>query len=163
MRFLTLVALPVMLWVPVDGVAQQRDPLKGLTTTNDLISVTWDSGITGTTEEQYRQELETGFELGLLRAGVRLTDEALSFLACSSSVRTAGTSGAMVAASLLVSYREGVVPWAGAGVASFDDWQIATTWSANAVVTMGINNLEGTSDGEWCAEQFELAWLRANN
>jgi len=162
MKSLSAVALAaVMLWVPVDGVAQ-RDPLKGVTTVNHLVSIGWDSDITGKTEEQYRQELETAFELGLLRAGVRVTDEPGPSLWCSSNVN-GSRNGVTVAAGVRVEYREGVVPWAGPGVASFDDFRMATTWDTSLVLLVGINNLEGTSDGEWCAEQFELAWLRANN
>ena len=61
MRFLTAVALAaVMLWVPVDGVAQTptRNPLKGLTTMAHLAGVIWNDGIEGKSEAQYTQELE---------------------------------------------------------------------------------------------------------
>jgi hypothetical protein len=114
MRFLTLVALLVMLWVPVDGVAQ-RNPLTGLTTMYHLIDVAWPSDITGTTEEQYRQELENAFELGLLRAGVRLADEPGPYLSCNSTL-VVTADGNSAARSRIVEYREAVVPWAGAGL-----------------------------------------------
>ncbi len=48
-------------------------------------------------------------------------------------------------------------------MASFDDFQVATTWELASVGVVGIDNLDGETEGEWCAEQFELAWLRANN
>ena len=69
MRFLTAVALAlVMLWLPVDGVAQDRDPLKGLTGVNVQGVVEWDDLITNTSRENYTQRFQNAFELGWRRA-----------------------------------------------------------------------------------------------
>ena len=166
MRFITAVTLAtVMLWVPVvDGVAQ-RNPLKGLTTMGHSVLVTWDDRIEGKSEAQYRQELETAFELGLLRTGIKLDDESLSYLFC--SVRFLPTTeGLTISLALTVEYNEGVVPLevALSGTATVDEhWQVATTWSADDVGTVGADRLSGTPHGERCAEHFELAWRRANN
>ena len=161
MRFLTAVALAlVMLWVPVDGVAQ-RDPLKGLTTMSHLVSIDWDDDIEGKSEAQFTQELETAFALGLLRAGVKLSDDPITpYLHCSTGIAVAGD---LVAIAGNVSYSESVVPWAGPGVASSNDGFVASTWRRSVVATVGHMVLEGTTFGEWCAETFELAWRRANN
>ncbi|HIL88949.1 MAG: hypothetical protein ABGY10_01870 [bacterium] len=39
----------------------------------------------------------------------------------------------------------------------------AETWYEQASYVLPITDLTGTEDGQWCAEQFELAWRRANN
>jgi len=73
MRFLTAVAL-VMLWVPVDGVAQERgDPLRGITTVLPVVDLLMDEAVSPEVKEKYDQEIEDAFELGLLRAGLELT------------------------------------------------------------------------------------------
>ena len=75
MRFLTTVALTlVMLWVPVDGVAQDRHPLKGRYTVSLSTTVIWDDNIEGKSETQFTREVATAFELGVLRAGVKLSE-----------------------------------------------------------------------------------------
>ena len=52
MRFVSAVALAaVMLWVPVDGVAQ-RNPLVGLTAVDTRTLISWDDRITLMTECQ---------------------------------------------------------------------------------------------------------------
>ena len=80
MRFLTAVAL-VMLWVPVDGVAQ-RNPMAGLTTVNAIVSVTWNDRIASKSESNFTRQLEDAFRLGLMRAGVSLDEDAPNFLSC---------------------------------------------------------------------------------
>jgi hypothetical protein len=168
MRFLTAVAL-VMLWVPVDGVAQQpRNPLTGLTTTGHLVYVDWDDDIEGKSEAQFTRELETAFELGLLRTGIKLIDpvEAVDYVYCSVNL-LASLDGLTISYSSQTEYREFVVP-IGAAIL-FDvgalegNVQIASTWDASLVGSVGVNNLSGTALGEWCAEAFELDWRRANN
>jgi hypothetical protein len=68
MKFLTAVALAlVMLWVPVDGVAQ-IDPMAGLTTVDAVVSVTWSDRIASKSESNYTRQLEDAFRLGLMRA-----------------------------------------------------------------------------------------------
>jgi hypothetical protein len=149
----------------VDGVAQ-RNPLKGLTTMSHLASVTWDDLIEGKSEAQYTQELETAFELGLLRTGIKLdTDPQLGYLYCMVNLIADGDN-ITFAQSITVEYREEVVP-AGVGLsgtATFDEhWQMATTWRTSFVYIVERNRLSGTDDGETCAEAFELEWRRANN
>ena len=66
MRFVSAVALAaVMLWVPVDGVSQElRNPLKGLSTMNHLVSVDWHDEIRSS-EQLFIQDAERAFELAL--------------------------------------------------------------------------------------------------
>ena len=77
MRFLTAVALAaVMLWVPVDGVAQRQPAqLKGTTTVDieDQVFVGWDELMPSwVSEAQYKVEAQAAFELGILRAGLKI-------------------------------------------------------------------------------------------
>ena len=82
MKFLTAVALAlVMLWVPVDAVAQ-RDPLKGVISVDPQVIVTWSDIITLKSETQFTQEVETALELGLLRAGLKVAPDVLNFVNC---------------------------------------------------------------------------------
>ena len=173
MRFIGAVALAlVMLWVPVDGVAQ-RNPLTGLTAMGHLVNVNWHDDIS-MSEAQFTQELETAFELGLLRTGVTMGEGGGggTALFCEASL-VAPTSGSeildrnLVGAAMSVSLMEGVV-LARAAISgnplNFDeDVQIAETWRAVRAMLVGTNNLSGRDLGEWCAETFELAWRRANN
>jgi len=80
-------------------------------------------------------------------------------------------SGGLVIYSAEVAYLEPVVPllWAmevGADLPSIieeSDVQLVATWSQSLLGSVGLLNLSGTFLGEFCAEQFELAWRRANN
>ena len=47
------------------------------------------------------------------------------------------------------------------GLPDYRQW--ADTWSTMGVATVGVDNLDGADMGEACAEDFELAWRRANN
>ena len=64
MRFLTAVALAlVMLWVPVDGVAQEiPNPLKGITELDLSVEVAWDDSITRMSEAELTREVERALD-----------------------------------------------------------------------------------------------------
>jgi len=156
MKFLTAVGLAaVMLWVPVDGVAQERNPLTGVTSVDPRVIVTWDDRITLQTESQYVRELEDALELGVLRAGLSVDSSAPNFLTCRSVLIS--REGNTVAYSWRIAFEEIVTVQGSAGT------QFADTWSTMGVGTVGVNNLDGASMGERCAEAFELEWRRANN
>jgi hypothetical protein len=152
MRFLTAVAL-VMLWVPVDGVAQ-IDPMAGLTTVDAVVSVTWSDRITTKSESNFTRQLEDAFRLGLMRAGVSLDEDAPNFLVCV-VVLQANPDGTTIAAAYRTVLRE-LVTYKG-------QRQFADTWSQLGTYIVGGNNLDGEEDGRACAEKFELAWRSANN
>jgi len=161
MKFLTAVALvAVMLWVPVDGVAQaQRNPLTGLTTMGQQVSIQWHDRITRVSEKSFTREAERAFELGLLRIGITLegdfSDDG-NYLACYGQVFShPEDNGLRVAYSSEVRYREIVTVGGGS--------QFATTWNTSALGIARVDKLSGTDLGEQCAEMFELAWRRANN
>ena len=173
MRFLTLVALLVMLWVPVDGVAQgrnPRNPLTSVSTIDDIVVVDWDDDIEGKSEAQYTQELENAFELGLLRTGIPLTPGFGPKLMCSVNLLE-NSNTPQVVYSVSLYYREIMVDWGAARrsqdsgdlIDIVEDAQMATTWARGSVGIMGLSVLSGRSTGEWCAEAFELEWRRANN
>ena len=154
MRFLTAVALAlVMLWVPVEGVAQFRDPLKGVTSVDPSMLITWDDRITLKTESQFRRESEDALELGLLRAGLKVDSSASNFLDC--GVVLLSRDGNTIAYAWRLDFRELVT------LGSMQQW--ADTWSTGGVQTMGVSNLDGATLGETCAEAFELRWRRDNN
>jgi hypothetical protein len=110
MRFVSAVALAlVMLWVPVDGVAQVDElpnPLRGLTTVDATVFVDWDDRISGKTEEQYTREVERAFELGILRAGLNEDSDAPNYLTCSTNFITANEAGTLVAFTRRIVLRE---------------------------------------------------------
>ena len=166
MRFLTAVALAlVMLWVPVDGVAQEPNPLTGLTTVDVRVFIDWDDDIQHS-EEQYTQQVESAFELGILRSGLKNESEAPNFLNCTINLLAANDAGTRISYARTVSFEEMVVPWRkleNGRVASFEDVLWADTWSSATVGTVGSDNLNGAGHGQSCAEDFELAWRRANN
>ena len=147
----------VMLWGPVDGAAQGslRNPLKGLTVIAPTVIVSWDDGIEGKTEAQYKREVRSAFELGLLRMRIRLDQNVRGVLNCR-LILLRSSNGRLVAYAMNVLYSESVVV---NGTAT----QRAITWSGRAVGMVGLDNFSGTEAGEWCAETFELDWLRANN
>ena len=154
MKFLTAVALAlVMLWVPVDGVAQDRNPLKGVTSVDPRVIVTWDDRITFKTESQFLRGSEDALELGLLRAGLRVDSSAPNFVTC--WVVLLSRDGNTVSYAWRVAFEELVTIQ---GQRHFAD-----TWSTMGVVTVGVGNLEGDGLGEDCAEAFELRWRRDNN
>jgi len=160
MRFLTAVALAaVMLWVPVDGVAQMRNPLTGLSRAGHVVYVQWHDQITRVSEQSFTQEVERAFELGLLRTGITVDEgfgEYGNYLECDGQVFShSEDNGNRAAYSYEVSYREIVTVGGGS--------QFATTWFTSTLGIVGIDNLSGTDLGEWCAERFELEWRRANN
>jgi len=65
-----------------------------------------------------------------------------------------------------VSLYEMVVPWEEAELATRGFREIgflAQSWWEQATNVLPMTDLNGTEDGQWCAEQFELAWRRANN
>ncbi len=152
MKFLTAVAL-VMLWVPVDGVAQ-IDPMAGLTTVDAVVSVTWDDRIDVSSESNFTRQLEDAFRLGLMRAGVSLDEDVPNYLRCSVTLMTTGDVP-ILAAAYSIELRE-FVTYKGQS-------QFATTWSKMGVYIVGGNKLDGAADGRVCAETFELAWRSANN
>ena len=152
MRFLTAVAL-VMLWVPVDGVAQ-IDPMAGLTTVDAVVSVTWNDRIASKSESNYTRQLEDAFRLGLMRAGVSLDEAAPNFLSCN-VVLLPSQDASLIAAAYRIVLRE-FVTYKG-------QRQLADTWSQMGTFIVGGNNLDGENDGRNCAEVFELAWRSANN
>ena len=149
----------------------QRNPLTGLTAMGHLVSLEWDDDIR-MSEAQYTQELETAFELGLLRAGVTVGEGggAGTALLChvQMSVPTAEILGGnIVSTSINVSLMAGVVlasvAISGNTLDFLKDVQIAETWRISSVGTVGAGRLSGAYPGQWCAETFELAWRRANN
>jgi hypothetical protein len=168
MRFLTAGALAaVMFWVPVDGVAQQRNPLVGLSVIDHFVTVDWDDQIRSS-EQKYTQEAERAFELGLLRAGITLDEDAATLLGCGANLFAPSTlDGNQVIHSYEVAYREIVVPVGAARTvlpSAIDAYrQFARTWGTGSVGIVGITKLSGTALGEFCAEAFELEWRRANN
>jgi len=173
MRFLTAVALAlVMLWVPVDGVAQEeppeinipdRIPLKGLTYLDPEVSIAWHDNIRNQSERQYTQEVEMAFELGLRRAGLNIDyppflDEPKSFVCAITLV----ADGVGVAGSVEVHLIEIGTRFLGrsenVGV------QGVKTWAKSMMFMLSSSSfLDGKEHGEWCAENFELEWRRANN
>ena len=154
MRFVTAVALAaVMLWVPVDGVAQ-IDPMAGLTTVNAVVSVTWSDRITTKSESNFTRQLEDAFRLGLLRAGVSLDEDAPNYLTCTVILKTTGDE-ATLAAAYSIDLKE-FVTYKG-------QRQFGTTWSRMGVYSVGSGKLDPEIDGKDCAETFELAWRSANN
>ncbi len=158
MRFIAAVTVAAVLFLtPVDGMAQGIDHLKGLTSVDPRVYVTWDDRITLKTESQFERQAETALELGLLRAGLRVDTTAPNFLNCEVVVIVSDLEkqGNSVSYAWSVAFRERLFR-AGEGV-----W--ADTWSTMGVVTVGINNLDGETLGESCSEEFELAWRRANN
>ena len=163
MRFLTAVALAVaMLWVPVDGVAQ-RNPLTGLTTVDVTVTVDWDDSIEGVSETVFTQEVERALELGILRAGLREDSNALNFLRCNINLFS---DGGLIIYSREIRLEEMVVPWLtvrDGQVASIDNMAFSATWDVGYIGRVGLDNLDGESQGEGCAEAFELEWRRANN
>jgi hypothetical protein len=149
-----------MLWVPVDGIAQaDRNPLTGLTTIGQQVSIQWDDRIKKVREESFTREAERAFELGLLRIGITLEGDFGpdgNYLSCHGQVFShPEDNGNRASYSYEVTYREIVRIGGGS--------QFATTWDASVLGNVGVNNLPGTNLGEWCAEAFELAWRRANN
>ena len=170
MKFLTAVALALaLLWVPVDGVAQEfRDPLKGVISVDPQVIVTWSDIITLKSETQFTQEVETAFELGILRAGLKTgkppEGDPPRPLGCTLDVRPVNQNTLFVLAR--VSLYEMVVLWEEAELATRGfrgAGFLAQSWWEQATNVLPITDLNGTEDGQWCAEQFELAWLRANN
>ena len=160
MKFLTAVAL-VMLWVPVDGVAQ-RNPLTGLSTMGQQVSVQWNALVTRVSEESFTQEAERALELGLLRSGIPLSGTDFGadgqYLECDGHIFShPDDNGRIVSHTYQAKYWERVRPIVGGGS------QYAITWSRSGLASLGVNNLSGTDLGEWCAETFELEWRRANN
>ena len=173
MRFLAAVALAaVMLWVPVDGVAQEfRNPLKGLSTTNHGVVLSWQDMIK-TSEAVFRQEVEDAFELGLLRTGITLDQDVGGGLRCRVDLFVPPyDEGPYVVVSYRVGYIESVVSLD--AVVRFEEtlnddtilegMLFGETWGLSYLGGVGQDNLSGTHAGEWCAENFELAWRRANN
>jgi len=169
MRFLTAVALAlVMLGVPVDGVAQ-RNPLTTVSQINNVVVVIWDDDIEGNSEAQFTQEIENAFELGLLRTGIRLTPGYGPKLQC--LVHTMQIpNDPRIAYSIGVSYHEVMVDWGSARRSresgdpiDAGDSQIVATWSESTVGYMGKDVFSGTPLGEWCIEGFEIARFRASN
>jgi len=164
MRFVSAVALAaVMLWVPVDGVAQDRNPLAGVTSVDPTVYLTWDDRITLKTESQFDRQAEDALELELLRAGLTVDPDAPNFVACTIVLVT--REGNSVAYAWHVAYTERVWPWLlpPARQGDPENRQWADTWSQMGTGTVGVSNLEGAEFGRRCAEQFELAWRRANN
>ena len=150
-----LMLVVALLCVPVDGVTQERtDPLKGVTSVYPRVGVGWDDRITLKTESQYRRQAEDAFDLGLLRAGLRLDPESFKVLTCKVALLS---SEGRVAYAWLLEFQE---PVTRVGV---QEISYGTTWSLHGVASSGVSNLDGARLGETCAEQFELAWRRANN
>ena len=166
MKFLTVVALAVvMLWVPVDGVAQDRDPLKGLTGVNVQGVVEWDDLITNINRGNYTQRFQNAFELGIRGVGLRVGDsDGYPILRCSNRVLLVD-GGRVVVYGLILELQEIVVPWQGTGIAEWDKTQYARTWLMKNLLSGGLGELGSTATdlGADCAEIFELGWRRANN
>ena len=154
MKFLTAVALAaVMLWVPVDGVAQ-IDPMAGLTTVNTHVRVTWSDRIATKSESKFTRQLENAFRLGLMKAGGSLDEDSPIFLSCV-VVLQANQDRSTIAAAYNTVLSE-LVTYKGQS-------QFADTWSKLGTYIVGGNKLDGEDDGRVCAETFELAWRSANN
>jgi hypothetical protein len=81
MRFLTAVALAlVMLWVPVDGVAQQsalqdHPQLRGISRVFSRVSLSMTESIPEERVAEFEEEIQDAFDLGLLRAGIELNQQ----------------------------------------------------------------------------------------
>ena len=176
MRFLTAVALAlVMLWVPVDGVAQEDylDRLKGIESVKLLVSNTWDDRITGISQDQFRTEIWNNFELGILRGGLKVVDEPIFRLNCKVWLMVGGHDGELVvfrrevALEKLVLLLDLALEKRGTMTAMdmVDDSFSADVWKSGETGQVGMNylNVAASQIGASCAEDFELAWRRANN
>ena len=119
----------------------------GLSTVRAQVLVSWDERITGKTRDQFTQELESSFLLGVQRTGVKVEGSARTFLVC--RVEFLYTAG-LVASSTEVSFQEII------------GRRFAETWSSSVVGTVGDRQLEGKIFGAQCAEAFEAAYRSAN-
>ena len=152
-RFSVLVSIVLAGAVTLDVAGQLNESaLVGVTTANARVYVSWDDRITSITESQFTDQVRQRFELGLLRAGVKLDADAPNFLNCELTLVAPSDVG-VVGIARTIQFQEMVGPELA--------WVI--TWEHLWVAIVGKNNLEGESYGESCAEAFEADWLRANN
>ena len=179
MRFLTAVALAlVMLWVPVDGVAQQSalqdDPLRGTSRVFSRVLLSMTESIPEERVAEFEEEIQDAFDLGLLRAGIELNQqdpERLGpvLLNCEALVLlAAGIPGTSVPYMLVTSgvYLEEIMP----AEARLDPvppgtnfWLVQTWKGLRDLRYQPLPDFSGTEIGEFCADQFLTAWRRANN
>lgn len=102
--------------------------------------------------------LQETFELGLLRAGLRVSsDEYDHVLVCNFRLLRRPPTG-LVVFSLEVSLIEAVLDF------DTSDGYIAQTWSVGSIGSVGEENLADTAKEyrTQCAEWFEADWRRAN-
>ena len=172
MKKTLLFVLALIAAAPVDGVAQSRPArLKGTTTVDieDQVFVGWHELMPSwVSEAQYKVEAQAAFELGILRAGLKIgkppEGDPPRSLGCTLDVRPVNQTTLSVLSR--VSLYEMVVPWEEAELATRGFREVgflAQSWWEQATSVLPITDLNGTEDGQWCAETFELAWRRANN
>jgi hypothetical protein len=150
-----LVAASLISTAPAPVLGQIQTPvLQGVDSVAALVLVTWgaqNSPITGT---QYENQLRDAFELGLLRAGLRLEATGVPDGVILCTVVAVGSPTIGYAVS--VEFKEPV----------FDEdtfeRRIATTWSYMQAMAGGQQSIDGGEEGTWCAEQFEIEWRKAN-
>ena len=172
MRFLTAVALAlVMLWVPVDGVAQFH-PLTGLLGVGLEVRIQWDNQITQAqvNEAQFTREVEDAFELGIRRLGLEIGIIYDAYLYCRAQLM-AFDNGNVIVFRYEADLRQRVLEHAKALAVGSDldkmmgESFYATTWSKKWVGAVGKDNLRGwgTRIGQNCAEDFAASWRSWNN
>lgn len=147
-QLLALLALAAMA-SPVSGQMYGDDAaaFAGVKAFNARVAFDWDDGITQKTEAQFTRELESAFQLGVLRAGAQVRDDAPNYLWCELYLLY---NDGLVALSIDVKYWERI---AGRWV---------QTWNSGAVGIVGGLNLDGRRYGTTCAERFEFAYRTAN-
>lgn len=133
-----------------------RAPLVGIELVAPEVDVTWHEAITEVSRAQFEVSLRDAFELGLLRAGLKLSSDDLDHVVLC-SIRLLSNEG-LVAFSFEVKLSEIVSD------SQTSDRYLGETWSRGAVGTVGEENLSehAKTMGTDCAEWFEAEWRRAN-
>jgi hypothetical protein len=164
MRFVTPVALAViLLWVPVDGVAQTEclaeECLVGITEVS--VSVSLDelsSAPLLESDAEFLVAAERALELGLLKAGLAvgsLEEDAALIVECQFYV--SGND----AGEGIWSWRTGLTVYA--LTPELDTVSPAIIWDVIGLGRGRIDDVYGKDVGTMCAEDFELEWRRVNN
>lgn len=121
--------------------------LAGITSVDaTATSVTW-LNVPGN-RENFDRNLQTAFELGLRRDGVRVEGSAPNYLHCGLSVAQSG-------GTVVYAWRLWFFDYEPEGIHRL-------LWTAGGIVTVGGNNFTADEAAKVCVDRFANEWLRWN-
>ena len=134
--------------------------LVGVDSVRLSVNLTFDDAIPVMPRLTYVQGLTDAFESSVRSSGVRVVGSSADELVCSVAILWQPDSsyegGGFAGSSVVVGFRVPVT------VGATHEDRYAETWGMRSVGMVSGVNFDPAVNGRFCAQQFRVAWLRAN-